>query len=90
MYYRDCVVNGNNNSPKDSNFLGHGGYPKQPQLSPGSRPNHVMYNNEASGTQDWRHMNQHSSGKSKFLSLHFITLTDYIYNNVFVYFVVDK
>lgn len=58
---RECV--GNSNSPKENGFLNHGSYPKPPQLSPNTRANHVMYGNEASGTQDWRHISQHSSGK---------------------------
>lgn len=59
----ECMVGGGNSaSPKDTNFMmNHGGYPKPPQLSPSSRQNHVMYSNEASGTQDWRHIS-HSSG----------------------------
>lgn len=64
--YRECMVGGGNSaSPKDTNFMmNHGGYPKPPQLSPSSRQNHVMYSNEASGTQDWRHIS-HSSGEQQ-------------------------
>lgn len=56
------MVGANSTSPKDTNFMNHG-YPKPPQLSPNNRSNHVMYGNEASGTQDWRHIS-HSSGNT--------------------------
>ncbi|KAJ8967999.1 hypothetical protein NQ314_002533 [Rhamnusium bicolor] len=40
----ECSPNG---SPKEPNYVH--GYPKNPQLSPALRNNHIHYNNEASG-----------------------------------------
>lgn len=52
----ECSV-ATNNSPKDSNY-GHGhGYPKNAQLSPVTRNNHIHYNGDGAGLphQDRRH-----------------------------------